>query len=123
MTENIKLIITFEDPALDAEERDEEAQNLIYQMKKMEEVESVTRVIDPNLLEGNKAVGGFLLGLLSAEVNIANVKRLMTFLGDRLIGKVIELEVEANGKKLKIKASSREELTAAMQVAQDFIEK
>jgi hypothetical protein len=123
MRENIKITITFKDPDLDPEERDEEAKNLLNQMKQIEEVESVTRVIDPNLSEGSKAVGGFLLGLLRAEVNLANVKRLMTFLGERLIGKVIELEVEDNGKKLKVKASSREELMEAIQAAQDFLEK
>jgi len=32
-----------------------------------------------------------------------------------------ELEVEANGKKLKITASSREELTAALEAAQKFV--
>jgi len=35
--------------------------------------------------------------------------------------KSIELEVEANGKKLKVKASSREELLAAIQAAEEFV--
>jgi hypothetical protein len=121
MSENIKLMIAFKDPDLDADERDEEAQKLLDQMREIEEVEAVDRVFDPNPPEGNKAVGGFLLGLLTAEVNPANAGRLMTFLGDRLSGKVIELDVEANGKKLKVKARSREELTAAIQAAQDFV--
>jgi hypothetical protein len=123
MTENIKLTIAFKDSDLDIEERDEEAQKLLKQMQEMEEVEAVSRVLDPLPPKGNKAFGGFLVGLLTAEVNRANAKRLMTFLGDRLTGKVIELEVEANGKKLKVKASSREELMIAIQAAQDFVAK
>jgi len=35
--------------------------------------------------------------------------------------KTIELEVEANGKKPKVKASSREELAAVIEQAQKFV--
>jgi hypothetical protein len=56
-----------------------------------------------------------------AEVNAENCKKVLGFLGDRRGGKPIELEVEANGRKLKVKAHSREELAAAMPVAKDFV--
>ena len=118
---NLKLTIAFNDPDLDAEERDEQAQQLMSELKQMDEVETVDRVLDPNPPEGNKAIGGFLVGLLMAEVNVVNAKNLMGFLGDRLSGKTIELEVEGNGKKLKVKASSREELKAAIAEAERFI--
>jgi hypothetical protein len=62
-----------------------------------------------------------LIGLLTAEVSAGNAQKLMGFLGDRLGGKPIELEVEANGKKLTVKAHSREELEAAIKAAQDFV--
>jgi len=45
----------------------------------------------------------------------------MGFLGDRLGGKPIELQVEDNGRKLSVKAHSREELEAAIKAAQAFI--
>ncbi|MBD2252579.1 hypothetical protein [Nostoc parmelioides] len=118
---NIKFTITFNDPDLDAEEKDEQAQRLIAELKQIDEVDTVGRVLDPNPPAGNKTLGGFLVGLLMAEVNVANAKKLMGFLGDRLGGKPIELEVEANGKKLSVKAHSREELEAAIKAAQDFI--
>ena len=123
MTTNsfVKLTINFNDPDLDPEERDEQAQRLMVELKKMDEVEAVDRVLDPNPPEGNKALGGFLIGLLSAEVSVANAQKLMGFLSDRLDGKPIELGVEANGKKLTVKAHSREELEAAIKAAQDFI--
>ncbi len=119
---NIQITLAFNDPDLDPEERDEQAQQLISELREIDEVETVDRVLDPNPPEGNKAFGGFLAGLLMAEVNAANAKKLMGFLGDRLGGKPIELEVEANGKKLKVKAHSREELESAIKAAQDFIE-
>lgn len=119
---NVTLTIAFNDPELDLEERDEQAQQLLTELRQMDEVETVDRILDPNPPEGNKAIGGFLVGLLMAEVSVANAKKLMGFLGDRLSNKPIELSVEANGKKLSVKASSREELEAAIKAAKDFIE-
>lgn len=118
---NVKLTITFKDSNLDIEELDEQAQRLLTELKQVDEVETVNRVLDPNPPVGNKALGGFLVGLLTAEVNATNAKKLMGFLGERLSGKPIELEVEANGKKLKVKAHSQEELKAAIKAAQDFV--
>ncbi|MDQ2098935.1 MAG: hypothetical protein QQW96_14955 [Tychonema bourrellyi B0820] len=117
---NIKFTIAFNDPDLDSQELEEQAQRLMAELKQMDEV-AVDRVLDPNPPEGNKAIGGMLVGLLTAEVTLANAKKLMGFLGDRLGGKPIELSVEANGKKLTVKAHSREELEAAIKLAQDFI--
>ncbi|NJP12462.1 MAG: hypothetical protein HC866_25815 [Leptolyngbyaceae cyanobacterium RU_5_1] len=118
---NIKLTIAFNDPDLNSDERDEQSQRFIAELKQMDELETVDRVLDPNPPEGNKALGGFLVGLLMAEVNVANAQKLLGFLGDRLGGKPIELAVEANGKKLTVKAHSREELAAAIKAAQDFV--
>jgi hypothetical protein len=118
---DVKLTLNFNDPDLDAEDRDEQVQQILTELKQIDEVEAVGRVLDPNPPEGNKAVGGFLVGLLLAEVNAANAKKLLGYLGDRLGGKPIELSVEANGKKLTVKAHSREELEAAIKAAQDFV--
>ncbi len=74
------------------------------------------------VLRGSKSTPQFLAGLLIAEVNIKNAKKLMGFMSDRLGGKPIELSVEANGKKLTVKAHSRKELEAAIKAAQDFVE-
>ena len=119
-TSNVKLTIAFNDPDLDSEELEEQAQNLLAQMRDLDDVETVDRVLDPNPPVGNKAVGAILVGLLTAEVSPINAKKLFGFLGDRLGGKLIELEVEANGKKLKVSAHSREELEAAIVAAQKF---
>ena len=62
-----------------------------------------------------------MVGLLAAEVSAANAKKLLGFLGDRLGGKPIEFTVEGNGKKLSVKANSREELEFAIKSAQDFL--
>ena len=116
----VGLTIAFTDPTLNEEEKDQEVQKLRRQISEFDDVE-VSQVRDPNPPDKSKAAGGFLVGLLTAEVSLANVKTLLGFLGDRLSNKPIELEVEANGKKLKLTASSREELEAAIQAAQEFV--
>lgn len=118
---SIKFTIAFNDPDLDSEELEEQAQNLMAQMRDLNDIEAVDRVLDPNPPAGNKAVGAILVGLLTAQVNKENAQKVMGFLGDRLGGKPIELEVEANGKKLKVSAHSREELDAAIAAAQKFL--
>lgn len=118
---NIKLTIIFNDPELDLEERDRQVPYLMEELKVLDEVESVTRVLDPSPPEGNKSFGGFLVGWLTTEVCASNAKSLISFLGDRLKGKPIKLKVEANGKKLEVTAYSCQELETAIQSAKDFI--
>ena len=124
MSENptIKFTIAFNDPDLDSEELEYYAQNLLIQMRELDEVEVVDRVFDTHPPLGNKSVGAVLVGFLTAEISRENARHLLEFLRERLRNKLIELEVEANGKKLKIKASSRKELEAALSAAQQFVE-
>lgn len=117
---NIKLIIALKDPDLEPEELEEQTRNLVREMEDVG-VEYAELVAVEEIPEGSKAFGGFLLGLLQAEVSVANIKRVLGFLGNRLGSQPIELEVEANGKKLKVKASSQEELQAAIEAAQQFV--
>ncbi len=117
---NIKLTIALCNPNLDSEEQERETRNLLREVRDLD-VENAELVAVTEIPEGSKALGGFLLGVLQAEVSIANCKKLLGFLGDRLGNKTIELEVEANGKKLKVKASSQEELMTAIAVAQKFV--
>jgi len=116
----IKITVQFNDPNLDVEDRDEEARNLIAQVADMDGV-IVQRIVDPNPPEEGKGIGGFLAGFLTIEFYTKNAKSVFQFLGDRLLNKVIELEVEGNGKKLKVRASSQTELKIAVQQAQEFI--
>ncbi|MEH2225583.1 hypothetical protein [Nostoc sp.] len=117
---NVKLTIAVSNPSLDAEEQERETRNLLREIRDLD-VESAELVAVTQTPPGSKAFGGFLLGVLQAEVSLANFKKLLGFLGDRLGNKTIELEVEANGKKLKVKASSQQELNAAIEQAQKFI--
>ncbi|WP_017317067.1 hypothetical protein [Mastigocladopsis repens] len=119
-TADVKLTISFTSPDLDAEEKDQEVQKLLSQMKDLDEVEAVDRVVDPNTLEGTKSMTAWVVGQLITFVKPDNVKQVWGFLSDRLGNKAIEVEAEANGKKVKIKASSRQELEAAVKAIQEL---
>jgi hypothetical protein len=121
-TPDVQITIDFRNPDLDDEELEKLTQSLLDEMRELDEVTDVKRVLDPNSPKGSKAVGAVLIGWLMTQVNPNNIKALFGFLGDRLGNKPIELEVEANGKKLKVTASSQQELLAAVQSAQQFVE-
>ncbi|MDC0835719.1 hypothetical protein POG22_22390 [Geitlerinema sp. CS-897] len=117
---SIQITVSFVDTDLDEDEKEMETQRLFNSLKKLDEVERVDRVLDPTPPQGNKAFGGFLIGLLTAEVTRENVEALFRFLGDRLSGKTIDLKVEVEGKVLEVSASSREELEFAIQQAMQW---
>lgn len=120
-TSNITLTIGFNKKLLDPEECDQEALRLISELRNLNEIEKVDLVTELNPLELSKSIGSFVIGLLTAEVSPKNVDSIFRFLSNRLSGKPIELEVEKDGKKLKVIANNREELKAAIKAAQDFI--
>ena len=125
-TPDVQITIDFRNPDLDDEELEELTQSLLDEMLELDEVTDVKRVLDPNPPEGSKAVGAVLIGCLMTLVNPNNIKDLFGFMAarmaNRLDKKPIELEVEANGKKLKITANSQQDLLAAVQSAQQFVE-
>lgn len=120
-TSKVQVTISLQDSGLDDQERQAEVETLLPQIREVDGVEQADLVAVEEAPKGSKALGGFLLGVLTAEVSPANIKALFRFLGDRLSGKTIELEVEANGKKLKVKASSQAELMAAIEAAEKFV--
>jgi hypothetical protein len=118
----VTLDLRNSEPDLAQEELEALTQRLFQQMSRLDEVEQVNRIPEPNPPEGSKPLdAAFLVGLLTAEVNAKNIKALLDFVWERLSGKPIELKVEANGKKLEVKAYSQQELSAAVEAAQKFL--
>jgi hypothetical protein len=121
---NVQVTIALTELDLDEEELQAEVQNLLPQLKEVDGVEDADLVAVTDIPAGSKAFGGFLLGLLSAKVNPANLKSLFNFLGDRFGNKPIKLSVKAGAdgsRELNLEASSREEFEFALQKAQDFL--
>ncbi len=122
-TSNIKISIIFTDE-LDDEEKNQEVQKLLTQMKSLDEVEDANPVIDPNPPENNKAGGGFLIGRLMAEIKLDNITKVFGWLKDRLGNKPIKLHVKApDGREINIDVGSKEEFELIWQKAEDFLKK
>ena len=124
MTEqaNVHVTIAIHDPDLDEEELQAAIENLLPQVREADGIERADLVAVEEVPKDSKAFGGFLLGMLTAEVNPANIKKLMVFLGDRLGGKQIEMVLKTpDGRELNLKASSQAEFEFAFQKAQEFL--
>lgn len=120
-TSNVQINIALREPGLDDDELQAQTQRLLQQMLELDEVEDASLFREAEAPAGSKSFTGLAVGWLTAQINPKNIKALMGFLSDRLGSKTIELEIEANGKKLKVKASSRQELEAAIEAAQKFV--
>ncbi len=129
-TSNVQITIALQDSDLDDEELQAQTQRLLQQMLKLDEVEDASLFSEADAPAGSKSFTGLVVGWLTAQVNGKNIKAVMGFLdvdAKRLVArnhlgnKTIEIEVEANGKKLKVKASSRQELEAEIEAAQKFV--
>lgn len=118
---DIKFLITLSDPDLDDEEVEGATRNIVREFKELDTVEQASLVQAEEAPTGSKAISGFALGIVETIVDIGNIKGFMGFLGDRFSDKPIEIEVEANGRKLQLKASNQEDLMAAIRAAEDFI--
>jgi CHAT domain len=119
---NIKLTIAFNDPELDPEELDVQSQRLMAELRDMDEVETVDRVLDPNPPGGNKSLGGFVPGMLATEIKPVNFNSLLDLVGDRYAQKSVEMEIEVGDRKIKVKATSQAELMAALPMVLKFID-
>ena len=119
----IALTITFTDPELTAAERNEQAVWLLKELGDNRDIEKVERVRDPHPPEGNKSGGGFLVGVLTAEITGAAIQKVFHSLRSRLSKQHIVVEVEVNGVKMKVEASTPMEVVICLQEAEAFIDR
>ncbi|MBD2441628.1 sugar ABC transporter permease [Nostoc sp. FACHB-110] len=121
---NVQVTFSLTQLGLDDEELQAQVQNLLPQLRDVDGVEDADLVAVTEVPEGSKALGGFLLGFLNAEVNPKNLKALFGFLGDRFGNKPIKISIKESSdgsRELNLEASSREEFDFAFQKAQEFL--
>jgi hypothetical protein len=121
-TSNVQVTISLSDPDLDDQELQAEVENLLPQVREVDGVEQADLVSVTETPRSAKAFGGFLWGVLSAEIKPANITALFGFLSDRFGNKPIIVALKTpDGRELKVQAGSRKEFEFAMQQAQDFL--
>ena len=123
MNVNICVNLELVDPSLDAEDLQVAARNLLRQVKAVDGVEDADLVSVTEVPDGAMAIGGFVVGLLIAEVSAANLKILGGFLKDRILAKNLKMTIKAYGKEMAIEASSQAEFDYAIQKADEQMAK
>ncbi|MBO1064181.1 MULTISPECIES: hypothetical protein [Nostocales] len=123
MTDNRTIQFTFaiDDPELDDERRLKIASKLLRELRDSDEVEKVDRAEDFNPEAGSKPGFATLIGVLTAQVSMKNIKTFLSFLGDRLKDQSLEITVKVGEKEVSIKAKSRQELLESEKIAKDLL--
>lgn len=116
----IQFTFAIDDPELDDERRQKLANKLLRELRNLDEVEKADRVEDLNPEAGSKGFAT-LIGVLTAEVSMKNVKGFLSFLGDRLQDKPIKINVKLGDKEVNIEAKSRQELLESERVAKELL--
>ena len=122
MTDDCTIQFTFaiDDPELDDDRRDKIARQLLPELRKQDEVVKADLTEDLNPEAGSKGFAT-LIGVLTAEVSIKNIKGFLSFLGDRLKDQSLEITVKVGDKEVSIKAKSRQELLESEKIAKDLL--
>lgn len=116
----IKFTFAVDDPELDDERRQQIANKLLREIRDLDEVEKADRGSDLNPEAGSKGFAT-LIGVLTAEVSMKNVKSFLSFLGDRLADKPIKISIKVGDKEVNIEAKSRKELLESERIAKDLL--
>ncbi|MCY7333448.1 MAG: hypothetical protein LH649_12505 [Pseudanabaena sp. CAN_BIN31] len=84
MNVNVCVNLELVDPSLDAEDLQVAARNLLKQVKAVDGVEDADLVSVTEVPDGAMAIGGFVVGLLTAELSTTSLQKLGGFLKDRM---------------------------------------
>ena len=111
MTENPLIQVMFgpSDASLDDEQRLQFSQQMLPELRRLDEVERADRAENFSTETGMK---GFetLVGFLTAEVTLPNMKEFAGWLGDRFSDQPMKVKVKVGDQKVEIEARSSKEL-------------
>lgn len=114
----LSIRLTYSDPGLDDDEREDLAQQLHSQLRAADsDLGAWHRVAAEAPPPGSKSIAAQVVGALAAVLSAASLKPFFAYLAERWRGREISLELEVNGKKVKIVARSQDDLIAAYNAA------
>ena len=119
--ENIQLTISLSDQQLEEDQLEEDTQNILSEIEKFDGVQKADLISIETAEARAKNIGGFLIGILTAEINAKNLKALVGYLSDRLSGKTVKIKAEGNGRKIDIEVGNLEDLKKALAEVDDFL--
>lgn len=113
LQDSLVLTLAITDPRLDDEERERMAQTLYRQLHDADGELGQVRRERVAALSGAKSATTTIIGVLTAVLSTASLKAFFSYLTERLRGHEVTLEMEVNGRKIKIAAKSASDLMAA----------
>ncbi|NEO56289.1 MAG: hypothetical protein F6K54_26315 [Okeania sp. SIO3B5] len=119
--ENIQLTITLSDLKLEEERLQEDTRNILSEIQVFDGVQKADLISIEKAEPNAKSIGGFLVGILTTEINAKNLKALVGYLGDRLYGKTLKIKAEGNGRKIDIEVGNLEDLKKALAEVDNFL--
>jgi hypothetical protein len=110
------VLIDFSKAGLDLDRAEMEAflVKLADEMQSGELVEEARLAREVDLPEASKSgLAAFLVGILTAEINRENIRKVMDFLGNQFYGKTLTLSGEIDGMTYNIEYRNKEDLDQA----------
>lgn len=120
--QTVQFTFAVNDPELEDVERQEIARKLLRELRQLDEVENADFAKDLELELGAKSVLATIAGVLTAEVSIENIQKVLGFIGDRIPNKPVIIKVKVGEKEVEIEAKSRKELEDAEKVVRQLLE-
>ena len=109
-TPNIYFTFSLNDPELEDEEKAKFAKKLLKQLRDCDEVERAERTEDLNPEEGSRPGFATLMGFLTAEVSVKNLKAFLGWFAERIQDKTLTIRVKVGEQEIELVANSQEEL-------------
>ncbi len=120
-TQTIQFTFAVNDPELEDAERQEIARKLLRELHQLDEVENVDFAKDKKLEPGARSALATIVGVLTAEVSIENIQKVLEFIGDRIPNKPVVIKVKVGEQEVEIEAKSRKELEDAERVVRPLL--
>lgn len=118
---NLKITVILDNPDLGEEDLQEAVQMLQTEISEVQGVAEAELIPITEAPPNSKGIGGFLLGQLQALVTAKHLKTLASFLSKNLQGNKVKIQVEGNGKKLKLELNRPEDIDVIMPKVEEFI--
>ena len=117
----IQFTFGLNEPELEDRQQLKFAQKLLRELRNLDEVEKANRTEDISPEAGSKPGFATLVGMLTAEVSLKNIKGFLFFLGDRLQDKPIKGSIKVGDNQVEFEVKSREELAEFEKIALNMI--
>ena len=117
----VEFTFGLDDPELEDEEQLRFSKRLLPELRNLDEVERADRTenLDPEV--GSKPGFATLLGTLTAQVSVENIREFLGFLGDRLQDKPIKGKIKVGENEVEFEVKSRQELAEFEKIALNLI--